>query len=343
MSMADGALSAKAKAMYGRRLLEKDYLELLKKHSVAEITSYLKNETDYAGCLKDIHENSVHRGQLEKVLSRNLFDKMLQLYRYAGKKQEIFYKINMKQVEIDLILERIRAIQANDFSESIADMPLYLDKFTAVHLDEFIKVRTYDDMLHVLRNTRYYEVMSKYTIDDLKEHYTSLETDLQKLYYEHVFQIIDRQFHGTTRKDLRIIYATNVELSNITKIYRYKKFYSENYKDLRNALIHYQSRLSDRILEDMIAAPNVKAMLSILAESPYRLFVDDNEYVYIEYYADKVKYNVAKKFMYFSTSAPLVFSAYQQLLQLEVNNLITIIEGVRYKIPTDDIEHMLIY
>lgn len=343
MSMADGALSAKAKAMYGRRLVEKDYLELLKKRTVSEITMYLKNETDYGSCLKDVHDSSVHRGQLEKILRRNMFDKLLQLYRYASKKQELFYKINMKQVEIDLILERIRAIQSNDFSGSIADMPLYLDAFTEVHLDEFINVKTFEDMLKVLKNTIYYDTINKYTLYDLTKNYTKLETDLQKLYYEHVFQTIDKQFHGSTKKDLRTIYATNVELSNITKIYRYKKFYSEDYKDLRDALLHYQSRLSDRMLEDMIAAPTVKAVLTLLANSPYHLFIDDNDYVYIEYYAEKVKYNVAKKFMYFSTSAPLVFSAYQQLLTLEVNNLITIIEGVRYKIPADDIEHMLIY
>ena len=44
MSKASGAIIAKAKAMHGANLKEADYLELVRKHSVAEVVSYLKNE-----------------------------------------------------------------------------------------------------------------------------------------------------------------------------------------------------------------------------------------------------------------------------------------------------------
>lgn len=343
MSMADNALSAKAKAMFGRRLSDKDYLELLKKRSVAEVCTYLKAETEYGKSLKDVHDNSIHRGQLEKLLRQNMFERLLQLYRYSSKKQETFYRMTLKLIEIDLILDRIRAIQSNDFSGAIADMPLYIDAFTEVHLDEFIAVRNFDDMLKVLQPTMYYKVFKNYDMHDKKLDYTKLETDLHKLYYEHVFETIDKLFKGRVKKDLHMLYATNVELSNITKLYRYKKFYHDEQSNVRNALIDYQSRLSPSMMETMIAAPDVKSLLSLLAKSPYRLFIDVNDYVYIEYYAHQVKYNAAKHYMYFTTAAPLVFSAFQELLELEVNNLITIIEGVRYKIPSDDIEQMLIY
>lgn len=342
MSMADGALSAKAKAMYGRRLSEKDYLELLKKRSVAEVCNYLKNESEYGNCLKDVKENSIHRGQLEKLLRQSMFERLLQLYRYSSKKQQMFYRMTLKQIEIDLILDRIRAIQSDDFNNAIADMPLYLDAFTEVHLDEFITVRNFDDMIRVLKPTMYYKVFKNYDLHDKYFDYTKLETDLQKLYYEHVFSTIDTLFKGNVKKDLKMIFATNVELSNITKLYRYKKFYQDDDANVRNALIDYQSRLSNSMLEKLIAAPDVKTLLTLLANSPYKILIDDNEYVYIEYYTDQVKCNTAKRFMYFTTAAPLVFSAFQELLELEVNNLITIIEGIRYKIPSDDIEQMLI-
>lgn len=343
MSMADGALSAKAKAMYGRRLTQKDYSELMKKRSVAEVTAYLKNETVYGDWLKDVHDTSVHRGQLERLLRRNMFERLLQLYRYAGKKQEPFYKMTLKQIEIDQILERIRAIESQDFSSAIADMPLYLDAFTEVHLDEFINVRTYDEMLQVLHKTMYEKAFKNINLRNGKLNYTALETALQRLYYEYVFHTIETMFHGTLKKNLKMIFATDVELSNITKLYRYKKFYQDDQINIKDTLIDYSSRLSNKVIDEMIEAPDVKTMLTILEHSPYKLFIDDDEYVYIEYYADQIKYHVAKRFMYFSTAAPLIFSAYQQLLELEVHNIITIIEGVRYKLPVDDIQSMLIY
>ena len=61
MSKASGAIIAKAKAMHGASLKEADYLELVRKHSVAEVVSYLKNETNYRDILKDVRENNIHR------------------------------------------------------------------------------------------------------------------------------------------------------------------------------------------------------------------------------------------------------------------------------------------
>ena len=343
MSMADGALSAKAKAMYGHRLKEKDYLELLKKRSVSEVTAYLKSETVYQSCLKDVQERSVHRGQLEKLLRRNMFDRLFQLYRYAGKKQEAFYKMTLKQVEIHLILNRIGAIRSHDINSAIADMPLYLNAFMDIPLDQLIAVYTFDELLAVLNKTIYKEVFQSYDLHEEALDYTALETELQRSYFRHVFCTIDQLFHGKTKKDLHTIVATSVELSNITKLYRLKKFYHESEANIRHALIDYPSRLSRKVMEDMIAAPDAKALLAILADSAYKIFADDDDYVYIEYYADKITYRVARRFMYFSSVAPLVFSAYQQLMNLEVNNLITLIEGVRYGIPSDEVQSMLIY
>ncbi len=42
------AIASKAKAMYAKRLKDEDYHALLKKSTVGEVASYLKNETDYA-------------------------------------------------------------------------------------------------------------------------------------------------------------------------------------------------------------------------------------------------------------------------------------------------------
>ncbi len=47
--------------------------------------------------------------------------------------------------------------------------------------------------------------------------------------------------------------------------------------------------------------------------------------------------------MRFSTNASMVFTTFYVMQKLEIENLINIIEGVRYGTPSENIEKMLIY
>ena len=96
-------------------------------------------------------------------------------------------------------------------------------------------------------------------------------------------------------------------------------------------------------MEEIIALENENDILKHLQSSEYNKFTDDKEYVYIEYFGEKIEYNLAKKYIYFSNKAPLVFQAFIMLNDLEVNDIINIIEGIRYQIDESEIKKMLIY
>ena len=71
--------------------------------------------------------------------------------------------------------------------------------------------------------------------------------------------------------------------------------------------------------------------------------MDDKEFAYIVYYADSIQYNIAKRYMRFSNSAPLVYMTYSILQRIEIDNLKHIVEGIRYNQPVSKIENTLIY
>ena len=121
MEMAAGVIAAKARSMLGEQLSAQDYEELLHKRSVAEIAAYLKNGTSYAHALKDVRENNIHRGQLEDLLRRESFRKSMKLYRYSESKQQQYYKLHMQQIEIDLLLSRIRVLISQAYEDAIAE------------------------------------------------------------------------------------------------------------------------------------------------------------------------------------------------------------------------------
>ena len=150
-------------------------------------------------------------------------------------------------------------------------------------------------------------------------------------------------YKGKKQKDLLNVLYTMIELQNITKIYRLKKFFNATPAHIEETLFMEYSRMPKSVMADLIAAPDADSLLKKLSESQYKFYVDEKEYVYIEYYAEKIKYNLAKRYMRFSTDAALVYMTYEIILNIEIDNLKHIIEGIRYGEPASSIEKMLIY
>ena len=67
-ALSANAISAKARAIYGRRLTAADYQELTRQRTVSDVAAYLKANPGYGAYLAGIDEMQIHRGQLELLL-----------------------------------------------------------------------------------------------------------------------------------------------------------------------------------------------------------------------------------------------------------------------------------
>ena len=81
----DGAMVAKARAMFGERLGAGDYEALLQKKNIADIVAFLKTDKLFEHTLEGVNEKAVHRGQLEVLLRLNVYDRLRKLLRYGSK------------------------------------------------------------------------------------------------------------------------------------------------------------------------------------------------------------------------------------------------------------------
>lgn len=170
-----------------------------------------------------------------------------------------------------------------------------------------------------------------------------MEVELKRLYYRKYFALVNELFKGKKRDDLNTVMNTSIELQNITKIYRLKKYFNASTDQIKETLFMEYSRIPKSTMNELIETKDASEFLQKLASSPYKLYVDDNEFVYIEYFTGKIQYNLAKRYMRFSTDSALVFMTYRLVFQNEVDNLKHIIEGLRYNEPANQIASMLIY
>ncbi|MDD3127075.1 MAG: V-type ATPase subunit [Candidatus Izemoplasmatales bacterium] len=338
------AIVAKAKSIYGRRLKASDYEEMIKMKSVPEVAAFLRNHPNYDDILHDISVDTIHRGQLEVLIKKNAFSQTLRLIKFVQVKASEFFRLNLLQREIDIILEIIRSLISESFDTAISDVPYYMKQNASFDLFQTSSSKSLNELANSLIKTPYFAILTPFLgVANHDIDYVQIEHNLETYYYDEVFRRIHDNYRGKLRKELETIYLTRIELKNIIKIYRLKKFYHADFATIKNTLIQKYSRIEERKLDELISLPDPNSILAYLDKSEYQHFSDEKEYIYVEYYVEKINYNLAKRYMYFTNSVPKVFSAFLILSEIETENLTNIIEGIRYQLTDIEIKKMLIY
>jgi len=342
-SLSNKAILTKARAMYGKRLTRQDYDELLKKQSVSEIAAYLKNGTHFSEAFASVNEVAIHRGQLENLLHKDLFNRYVQLCHYEYSKENEFYYYLVMEVEVQQILNCARFLD-NDLKEQfVLSMPAFLTKFCTFDLNRLMEVSTLDQLFSLLETTRYKVVLTGVRPKQ-GEHInvTDFEVRLRNFYYKTVFDEINVYFKGKTREELKEIFEIRADLSNVNMIIRFKQFFSASPEYIRSCLVPYSKILSGNVLDRMVHAKSAEEALSVLQARKVGRDSFVNRQDFIENMTDRLKYYFGSQMIRYSVNAPAVLCSFVILSEIEVQNIINIIEGVRYGVAFSEIEKLLI-
>ena len=125
-SYSNNVIAAKARGMYGKHVSREQYEELLRCRTVSEVASYLKTQTHYRSALENINPANIHRGQLENMLRREVFEEYSKMYRYLNVKRESIFHYLIMEEEIVEILRMLLLIKADNAESFIMDLPAYL-------------------------------------------------------------------------------------------------------------------------------------------------------------------------------------------------------------------------
>jgi V/A-type H+-transporting ATPase subunit C len=344
MQASSNAIISKTKGMYGTFLKESDYSQLSKLTTLPDLVSYLKSKDNYNNAFLGFTDNNIRRRQLELLIKRNFYNHIQRIIKYSFGSDSKFYHLNEIKQETDIILSHISHLISRD-DETESETPLFvLD--AKVRYDSTLLQRStnFNELLNALNKTDYYKLLLPFVCDnpdDLK--YLDIEHALEEYYYSKLFESIDKYYKGKVRKDLLYIYESRIEIANIVKIYRLKKFYKAEKNIINSVLIKKHNRLSERKLNELLSIANPDDILKYLSVSDIREMKGDDDYVYAEYYASNIKYNIAKKYMYFSNKVPLIYTSFYTLFEIEVENIINIIQGIRYQMDPSELRMMLIY
>jgi V/A-type H+-transporting ATPase subunit C len=337
------ALTTKLKAMHGKRLRSAQYKELLRRQSVAEIAAYLKQQPVYAQTLKDINENSVHRGQLENVIRQQLYTDYMKMLTYISEDELDFYDFFLKRMEIDGILGCLRSLLIGGSGNNYLWKPDYFAKHASFDINDLANVGSFDELREILAKTPYSALLGQFDPTSAnKTDSIMIENRFYSYYYSEIFGIISSAFSGEVKDDISGSFGVEVDMTNITEIIRLKKYYDVKSSMIRPLQLPYYHLITKAEVARMVDAPDATAAMQTLMQTAYGRYFGKNGQDYIEGAAQQIEYGYNKKLLAFTLDAPVAVTAYLQLKKLEIKNVVSIIEGVRYGLPPAEISKIIV-
>ena len=124
------------------------------------------------------------------------------------------------------------------------------------------------------------------------------------------------------------------DIINIINAYRMKNFFKWDGKTIKEHSLPYHGRISQRKLQELYESSNTDEYIRILKSTIYgRLMTglyEGMESSSFEIELRRLQCNMSKRALHFSDNAAVSLFSFMYLCEVELENIVTIIECIRY-------------
>lgn len=344
MSTTSYAVLAKARSKYGKFLSDRDYAGILACQSVAEVMVYLKSHTHFASVLSEVNERDVHRGRLEQLLRQYLFNEFDSLCRYDSTVSDGFSQYVIARTEVDQIVRFMVLLNANATERFIFQFPAFLAKHTELDMVKLANAESYDEFLEALRHTSYYDILKAYKPDSKGQLPVSvIENKLYGYILKNMLELVNKKTKGSERRELKAMFRTINDYNIFSRILRLKKYYNLSPEALRANMLPEYSSLSPKLIDRMCQAESSAEVFQIMQNTGCGRMMGKIGYQHAGDISPRVQYKLAKKNIHFSNNPSVVMVSFVFLSEIELMNVISLIEGIRYQLDPKKIQSLIIH
>ncbi|MDF2821913.1 MAG: hypothetical protein K0R15_2361 [Clostridiales bacterium] len=341
-----GGVSTKVRAMKRRGLKSNDYKSIMQMKSPDDIVMYLKTLEGYRDIFKDIDENNIHRGEVELRIEAAMYVDYMKIYRFVDDEKRKFLDIFFTKFEINILKSLLRKI----FDEQSVDYDLSLFKtFFENHSSFDIKIlsksKTLEDFVENLKGSEYYTVLAG--ISEETKNLFSYEMKLENYYYQKVWKLKDKYLKGNDYKVVESIIGQRIDVQNILWVYRNKKYYKIDNSVIYGYIIPISYKLSKKELSALVETDSIAEFLLQIDNSYYSGLFENlvgvsNDKISID---TQVSAYLLKQISSLARNNPYSIASiisYLNAKEVELSDIISMVEGVRYKLKPEMIERYVI-
>ena len=343
MSHASNAVIAKARAVCGNSLKADDYTQMASKENVAGVCAYLKQTERYGKVLASVNAQTVHRGQLESMLRRSVFDIFERFHTFDHTESRMFFKYIVMELELEQILAALQSVASGVSMNYIAALPMFLTKHSQIDLAALGLAENFVEAAEILRGTVYEKTVCPALVEAESTGHLNvcdIERRLYTEYYLKMLKTVENNYKGAEKKELKRLILGSIDMKNVVTLFRYTRLFGTESQDAKEAMIPFRRRLSDEVIERLAAQSDISKIAAELDGIGYGLHSEIPATV--EVLTEKLNTEYMRKLMRLSQSSSVVYFAFMELMEVEFKNIKTIIEGIRYNLDGSAILEMLV-
>lgn len=334
-------LNSKVKAKTSKLLSPQDYEQLLHKSSVQEVASYLKHKTSYGHVLRDLDENTAHRGEIEKILSNAQFRRCQKLMKLIKGKESKFMQYNIIRYEIEDLKLMIRTLHIHHSLDEIEKSLFILEK-TSLDIKKLLASKTLSELVDGLKGTEYYNILNPLIKSDDEASMFTIEMALDLYYYRWILKAKERYLSGEDKRIITKSIGEEIDVLNLIWLFRVKKYYKMD-KDLvyRYILPSYY-HLTKEELQTMVEAESLEDLLNLIEKTTYNHIFDEDKSILFDYNYRRFIMTLQEKLLKTKPFSIASIISYLHIKEVEMKNIISIIEGIRYGLSGEKIKSMIV-
>ena len=340
--MASNAIMAKARAKYGRCLEEQNFRDMAALTSVGEVAQYLKSRTYYSSALGSVKDSNIHRDRLEVLLRRFLMSEVLELMHFERSIGSHLYECLLVRYEADELMRFMRYYRGGRAADYSTSLPDELAAEMSVDFAGLAGARGAEDIVAAIDDRWLKSAMLNFFRGERADDFTTLEAAVGKAVHSRQMQVVRRYYHGRAADEIMAVVNMRTELKDICHIIRAKRRFGTTPDTLRAQIVGAHSMLTARQTDAIIDAPTADDAMRLLSKTPAGRLFEKYSTRDIGLMTDRIMYNRFASRIRMSQIPAAVMLYYVNIMEYEISNITTIIEGVRYSLPSDRIMPLLI-
>lgn len=334
-------ISTKIKAMEAKLITDKEYKMIANLDTVIDFITFLSGHPGYREIFADYDEGSLHRTEVEQILSNALYLDFAKIYRFADPEQRRDLDLLLFRYEITLLKSFVRLIYSEEDAVDLSVIYSLFESHTSINLSVLSVSKTMEEFIMNLNGTQYYSVLSKLHDTGTPTSF-DYETTLDQFYFKKVWKLKEKQLNGQNYKAFTNRLGTEIDLLNIMWIYRSKRIYNIDSPNIFAFIIPVNYKLTKEQLTALATSNSIEEFAEILRNTHYvnmclSLQNGTLEICYRKMIEKIYKKNVSK-YLYSMATA----NAYLYKKEMEISHLTTALECIRYKLsPQDKLSYIL--
>lgn len=336
------AVNTKVKTLEGEFLSSKDYRSLLEQKTVTDVFRYLKSNTAYGEILDKVDVNHISRGTLEGLVKHKMLINIDKIIHYFNGDYKRFINTLYAKYEIEELKVIARAVYNGIDTKQFKDS-VFIGKYSKVDEEKVFNAKYIRDIIVAFEGTAFYRYLEPLLDNNTKENLFRFEMVLDASYYE----ILQKQWEKLDKQDIEVLekgQGIMADLLNLQWIYRGIKFFKLSPEELLNYTIHLSSRLDNNFIKRLCYSKGLDEFYELAAQTRYSFLFkkDETTDIFMGRRLERHMFYELKSVERKNPMTIITTFTYIALMEIEIRDLISIIEIIRYGIPPAEAEKYLI-